>query len=191
MTNSSANDLPERKKSFSVKDMTLTAMLSVMMAVCSWISIPTTVPFTLQTFAVFCAMGLLGGKRGFFAVLVYIMLGAVGVPVFAEFTGGLGVLLRPTGGYIVGFLFMAIFYWLTEKLLGENIVISILSMICGLAILYAFGTAWFIMIYSRTTETIDLMTAIKWCVLPFVIWDMIKLGLAVMITEAVKRRVRI
>ncbi len=87
-----------------VKDMTLIAMFAAIMAVCSWISIPAPVPFTLQTMAVFLAVGLLGGKRGTIAVAIYILLGAVGLPVFAGFSGGLGTLLGLTGGYIFGFL---------------------------------------------------------------------------------------
>lgn len=191
MSKTTINNPSKKGSSFSVRDMSVTAMMTVMIAVCSWISIPTTVPFTMQTFAVFCALNLLGGKRGFFAVLVYIMLGAVGVPVFAEFSGGFGVLLRPTGGYIVGFLFMAIIYWLAERIFGEHFVIKIISMVCGLDILYLFGTAWFMIIYSRSVEAVDLMTALKWCVIPFVLWDLIKLSLAVTISEAVKKRVRI
>ena len=69
-----------------------------MITICSWISIPTLVPFTLQTFAVFLTVGLLGGKRGTMAVLVYVLLGAIGIPVFAEFTGGIGIILNNTGG---------------------------------------------------------------------------------------------
>lgn len=191
MANSQTVDLFEKGKKLTAKDMSLTAMMSVMIAVCSWISIPMTIPFTLQTFAVFCALGLLGGRRGFFAVLVYILLGAVGVPVFSGFTGGPGVLLDPTGGYIIGFLAMAGFYWLTEMRFGGNIVIKIISMIGGLAILYIFGTAWFMLVYSKNTGAVDLITALKWCVLPFVLWDMVKLALAVALSEAVKKRVRI
>ena len=84
-------------------DMVLIAMFAVLMAVCSWISIPMEVPFTLQTFGLFLTVGVLGGKRGTFAVLIYILLGAIGVPVFAGFNSGIGVLLGTTGGYIVGF----------------------------------------------------------------------------------------
>ena len=83
-------------------DMAYIAIFAVLMAICSWISIPMAVPFTLQTFGVFMAVGVLGGKRETFAVLIYILLGAVGVPVFAGFSGGIGVLLNTTGGYIVG-----------------------------------------------------------------------------------------
>ena len=89
-------------------DLAYIAIFAVLIAICSWISIPMTVPFTLQTFGVFMAVGVLGGKRGSLAVLVYILLGVIGVPVFAGFSGGLGILLNNTGGYIIGFLFSAL-----------------------------------------------------------------------------------
>ena len=93
------------------KDIVFIGIFAALMAICSWISIPTTVPFTLQTFAVFMAVGVLGGKRGTLSVLVYILLGAIGVPVFAGFAGGLGILTGSTGGYILGFLFSALIMW--------------------------------------------------------------------------------
>ena len=84
------------------------AMAVALIAVCSWISIPTTVPFTMQTFAVCLVSALLGTRRGFLAVVCYLLLGAAGAPVFAGFKGGLGALLGVTGGYLVGFLFTAL-----------------------------------------------------------------------------------
>ena len=90
------------------RDIAYIAFFAVVIAVCSWISIPTVVPFTLQTFAVFLTVGVLGGKRGTLAVFVYILLGVCGVPVFSGFSGGIGVLLGQTGGYIAGFLFSAL-----------------------------------------------------------------------------------
>ena len=92
-------------------DIVYIGVFAVIMAICSWISIPTTVPFTLQTFGVFIAVGVLGGKRGSLAVLVFIILGAIGVPVFSGMTGGVGILLGSTGGYIIGFLFSALVMW--------------------------------------------------------------------------------
>ena len=89
-------------------DIAYIAMFAAVMAVCSWISVPATVPFTLQTFGVFLAVGTLGGKRGSLAVLTYLLLGAVGAPVFAGFSGGIGCILGSTGGYIIGFLFSAL-----------------------------------------------------------------------------------
>ena len=85
----------------SIRDIAYIAVFTALMAVCSWISIPTAIPFTLQTMGVFLAVGLLGGKRGTLAVTAYVLLGAVGAPVFANFSGGLGVLMGQTGGYIL------------------------------------------------------------------------------------------
>ena len=95
------------------KTLTLTyiALSAALIAICSWISIPTTVPFTLQTFGVFAALGTLGGRRGTLAILAYLLLGLVGLPVFSGFQGGPGVLLGTTGGYILGFLASALLYW--------------------------------------------------------------------------------
>lgn len=175
------------KNIFTTRQLVFTALMSVIIAVCSWISIPSEVPFTLQTFAVFCALSILGGKCGTFAVLVYIILGAVGIPVFAGFSGGLGILLGPTGGYIIGFLILAGVYWLGEKLSKSNFIISIISMLIGLLLCYAFGTAWFMYVYANKAEAIDLATALKWCVLPFIIPDLIKLAIALLISSRVKK----
>ena len=72
---------------FSTRDLCFCAIGAALIAVCAWISIPADVPFTLQTFAIFTVCGLLGGKRGTVSVLVYLLLGAVGAPVFAGFRG--------------------------------------------------------------------------------------------------------
>ena len=99
------------KKQFTTKEMVLIAMFAAIMAVCSWITIPIgEIGITLQTFAVFCALGILGGRNGFFSVIVFILLGAIGLPVFSGFKGGIGALTGPTGGYILGFIFMALIY---------------------------------------------------------------------------------
>ena len=100
------------KNNYRTIDLVYIALGAVLIAVCSWISIPTTVPFTMQTFAVFFVLSALGGRRGTMAVIVYVLLGAVGIPVFAQFTSGIGILLGSTGGYIVGFVFIGLVYWL-------------------------------------------------------------------------------
>ena len=100
------------------RDIVFIGIFAALIAICSWISIPTTVPFTLQTMGVFTAVGLLGGKRGSLAVLVYILLGLVGLPVFAGFSGGVGVLFGTTGGYIIGFLASALLMWGIETVCG-------------------------------------------------------------------------
>ena len=169
------------------RDVTMIAVCTAMMVICSWISIPATVPFTMQTFGVFLSVGLLGGRRGTLAVSVYLLLGAVGLPVFSGFTGGIGHLFGATGGYIIGFLFSSLVMWLIEHLLGRNLKTLVLSMIAGLITCYAFGTAWFMVVYAQTSGSIGLMTALGWCVFPYVIPDAVKIGLAVVITRRVRQ----
>ena len=169
------------KQKWAARDMAYVAIFAVTIAICSWISIPTTVPFTLQTFGIFLAVGVLGGKRGTLAVLVYLLLGAVGIPVFAGFSGGVGCLLGSTGGYLVGFLFTALVMWAMERLMGKKLWVLALSMLLGLVVCYAFGTVWFILVYARTTGEIGLLTALGWCVFPYILPDLIKIALALVL----------
>ena len=175
----------EMKKRFETLDLVYVALGAVLITICSWISIPTTVPFTMQTFAVFFVLLALGGKRGTIAIIIYVLLGAVGVPVFAQFTSGLGILLGNTGGYIVGFIFMGLVYWLILGLSGKKRWIEILAMVAGIIVLYAFGTAWFMIIYSRANGAVGLATVLAWCVIPFIIPDLVKLGLALMLAQRI------
>lgn len=179
------------KRKITTKELVFTALMAVIIAVCSWISIPTTVPFTLQTFGVFMAVGLLGGKKGTVSVIVYILLGAVGVPVFAGFSSGIGVLFGTTGGYIVGFVLSGLVYWAMTAAFGEKLPIMIIAMVLGLLVCYAFGTAWFMIVYAKNTAPIGLLTALGWCVFPFIIPDCIKIALAVVLTKQLKKYVKL
>jgi biotin transport system substrate-specific component len=179
------------KQKMKTLDMAYIALMVVLMAVCSWISVPAEVPFTLQTFGVFCAVGLLGGKRGSIAVLVYIIMGAVGLPVFSGFTGGLGHLLGATGGYIVGFLFSALAYWLVTRLLGTKLWVMAAAMVLSLAVCYAFGTAWFMVVYANNNGAIALATILVKCVIPYIIPDLLKIALALLLTKTLGKHVKI
>ncbi len=175
----------------NTRDMIYIAMFAIIIAICSWISVPATVPFTLQTFGVFVTVGVLGGKRGSLSVLVYLLLGVIGVPVFAGFSGGLGVLLGSTGGYIIGFLFSALIMWGMEILFGKSNVVLVVSMIVGLLVCYLFGTVWFMSVYARTTGPIGVMTALGWCVFPYIIPDGIKIVLAMILCKRMAKIIRI
>ena len=100
-------------------DLAYVALFAVLIAVCAWISIPATIPFTLQTFGIFAALTILGGRRGTYATVVYLLLGAVGLPVFSGFQAGIGTLLGATGGFILGFAAQALVYWLITAHLGR------------------------------------------------------------------------
>ncbi|MBO4337059.1 MAG: biotin transporter BioY [Lachnospiraceae bacterium] len=167
------------------RDIVYIGIFAALITICSWISIPMTVPFTLQTFAVFLAVLLLGGRRGVISVLIYILLGIVGVPVFSGFRGGPGVLLGPTGGYILGFVATALIMWAFEKIKTEHkTLIPVISMLLGLLACYAFGTAWFSVIYNNGTDTpASVPMILGWCVIPFIIPDLIKILLAFLISR--------
>lgn len=176
---------------FKTLDMVYIALIVALIAACSWVSIPTAVPFTLQTFAVFCAVGLLGGKRGTIAVVVYILLGLVGVPVFAGFKGGIGALFGVTGGYIIGFIFSALIYWLITKLFGDKTMVMAIAMLIGLLVCYVFGTAWFVFVYAKDSGSIGFAAALGWCVAPFIVPDIIKIALAIFVSKRVSKHIKI
>ena len=175
----------DKKVKFTVRDMCFIAMFAVIIAVCSWISVPLTVPITLQTFGVFAALGVLGGKKGTIAVIVYVLLGAVGLPVFAGFKLGIGTLLGTTGGYIIGFVLSGIVYWAITDKFGTKLAVTVIAMALGLLVCYAFGTAWFMIVYTRSKGTVTLWSALGWCVFPFIIPDAIKIALAILVSERV------
>ena len=170
------------------RDIVYMSVFTAMISICSWISIPASIPFTLQTMGVFTTVGLLGGKRGTLTILTYILLGAIGVPVFAGLTGGVSVLLGTTGGYIIGFLLSALLMWGIETIMGRNQIVLAFSMVAGLIVCYVFGTAWFMMIYTQHSGVIGLSTVLGLCVIPFIIPDLIKIGVALFLAKRLKKR---
>ena len=169
-------------------DLVYAALFAVLIAVCAWVSVPAPkpfVPFTMQTFGVFAALMCLGGRRGLYSVLVYLMLGAVGVPVFSGFRGGAGVLFDTTGGYLIGFVALALVYWLLTAKFGAALPVQIAACVLGLAVCYAFGTAWFVVLYASAKGPVSVLTALGWCVFPFLVPDALKLCLAALLSRRV------
>lgn len=173
-------------KNERVKDIVLCSLFAALIAVCSWISIPATIPFTLQTFGVFVTVGILGGRKGLITVLLYIIMGLIGLPVFSNFTGGFAILAGNTGGYIIGFLGIAGVMWLFENLFGKNLWSLASSMVLGLLVCYAFGTAWFMVAYARSAGAVGLATVLSWCVFPFIVPDLLKISLAIVLVKRLK-----
>lgn len=167
-------------------DVLFVAMFSVAIAACAWISIPCVVPFTLQSFGVFLALCCLGGKRGSVCVFLYLLLGAVGMPVFSGGGGGIGILLGANGGYLFGFLLAALFMWLCEALFGKGTLILLTSMIIGLIVCYTTSIIWF-MLYTQSTHAVGLWTALLRCVFPFVIPDLMKIALAFSVSKRISK----
>ena len=171
-----------------VKDLTRMALCVALMAVCAWITIPSAVPFTLQTFAVFMTLGPLGGRNGTLSILAYLLLGAVGVPVFSGFKGGLGALAGSTGGYLVGFLGTGLIYWLLTACAGEKLWVKAVGMVLGLLATYALGTAWFQTVSVRAGKEVTTAMVLGWCVWPFIVPDLIKLAMGLFVSDRLKKR---
>ena len=151
-------------------------MFAALITICAWISVPVLdIAFTLQTLGIFLAFGLLGGKRGSAAVILYLLLGAAGMPVFSGFQGGIGALLGVTGGYLWGFALAGPVYWLLERF-GK-----LPAMIAAMAVCYLCGSIWF-HIYAGGGIGLILLR----CVVPFLIPD----GLKILLAHSLSRRLR-
>lgn len=175
------------KSKAALLDLVFVALFAAVITVCAQIQIPFgEVPFTLQTLGVFIASSLLGWKRGTLSVLVYVLLGLVGVPVFAGFSGGVGVLFGLTGGYIIGFIFTALIVGLMTEKLGKKLWVEIVSMILGLAVCYAFGTVWF-MFQSK----MGLVESLLLCVVPYLIADALKIAFSAVLVNRLDKVIKL
>ncbi len=177
------------------RDIAYISLFVALICVSAWISIPwgnAGISFTLQLFTV-CLTGImLGTKRGFLAVLAYVLLGMIGVPVFSGFTSGITV----TTGYIVGFIFtelcIGLISDLTKKFsLKQRIFLLMLAGIIGIVICYAFGTAWFVVFMGNKGKTIMLSYALGVCVVPYIIPDLLKLSASVVVALRLAKIIKI
>ncbi len=179
----------------AAKEAAFIAVGVALITVCAWISLPIgEVPFTLQTFAVAAVGGLLGLKRGTAAVVVYVLMGLIGIPVFAGFRAGAAALFGATGGYILGFVFAALIPAAARHIPVKNRWLRCgmlyLAMLLGLAVCYFFGTAWFLTVYNRASANqMGVAAALMLCVIPYILPDLIKLALAAFLTVKIERYV--
>ena len=178
------------KLRLQIRDMVMVSLCSAIIAVSAQITIPTTVPFTLQTLAVFFFFVLLGMKKGTISVLIYVLLGAAGLPVFAGFKSGVISIIGPTGGYIIGFIATAAIVGFFRDRFGSKLWISMISMAIGLLVCYSFGTIWFTVVYNSTEGGIDLVKVLQLCVLPFLLADAVKIVIAAIISNRINAIVK-
>lgn len=171
----------------STRDLIICAMFASITAILAQISIPlpfSTVPLTMQVFAVTISGVILGAKKGFISQLIYILLGAIGMPVFAGMSGGIGIVLGYTGGFIIAFPIMALVIgYVSER--TDKIYYIMISMILALSINYLIGTLWYSFVAG-----VGMVEGFIVCVAPFLIADIIKIGLATAIGINIKRRMK-
>lgn len=173
---------------FSVKQLALVGLMAAIICVLAPFSLPipvSPVPISLGTLAIYFVLTVLGLKLGLVSVIVYILLGLVGLPVFTGFTGGPGKLFGPTGGYIVGYLFMALICGFFIDRWSNKLIPSILGMILGTAVMYFFGSVWLAYQASYT-----LPQAFMAGVIPYIPGDLVKLILAMTLGRQVRRRLQ-
>ena len=182
--------MEKKKQKFKTLDLVYVGLSAALIAICSWITIPLAVPITLQTLGVCVVSGIFGTKKGTLSVLIYIILGAIGVPVFSGFKGGVGVLFGATGGYIIGFVFTALIVGIVADKTNAILWKTALAMVAGVLICYVFGTAWFAFIYAKNNEPASLKAILGWCVLPFLLPDTAKIIIAALLTNRLKKFIK-
>ena len=175
------------KSKFSVRDICYAGLFAAVIAVMAQISIPMPlgVPMTMQTFAITLAAVVLGSKLSAIATLVYLALGAVGVPVLANFQGGPSAIFGKTGGYAIGYILTALITALLSKVLGRKFWALCVAMVVGCAACYVLGTIWFMILTGA-----DLVSALGWCVLPYLPGDAVKIVLAAVLTMQLDKRLK-
>ena len=142
------------------------------------------VPISFTNLAIYLSLYLLGWKKGTISYLIYLLLGLVGLPVFSGFTGGPAKLAGPTGGYIIGFIVMAVIAGLVIDNCHKPLI-QLVGMIAGTIVCYLFGTVWFCIVADSTFKA-----ALGICVIPFIPADLIKMIIAMIIGPMIKKRIR-
>lgn len=174
----------EPKTRGAVYPLAMTAVMAAVMAVVSPFSVSVgPIPLSFCTLAIYLDAYLLGRKRGTVAVLVYILLGLVGMPVFSGFGAGLGKVAGPTGGYIVGYLPLALLAGAAVEKFPKNRLLQITGMVLGTAVLYTLGTAWYC-VQSGTAP----VPALSGCVFPFLPGDALKIAAAAAVGPVLRAR---
>ena len=189
MVNTNVENYKKDKSTTSkVYQMTIMGLMTAVICIIAPISIVfpfSPVPVSLGTLAIYIAVIVLGKKEGLLSVLLYIFLGFIGLPVFSGFTGGAGKLLGPTGGYIIGYIFMALICGLFIEKKSSQIFYCLIGMFLGTTVCYFFGTIWL----SIQSE-ISLSAAFMVAVLPFLPADFIKLLLACSFGFQIRKRLK-
>ena len=181
-------------KKFTVKQIVLCAMFAALCCATAPISIPlpSGVPVTLQTAAIFLTALLLGPLYGFISVLVYVLLGAVGLPVFAGLSGGLGSLAGMSGGFIMSWPFATVLAGFIYFKFGRNstgfkkYTVMVIAMLLGSVVIYTIGLAQFMLLTGM-----NLTASIMACMVPFIPGDLLKMALVAIITPALERALKI
>lgn len=169
-------------KKTNIYEMTICALFAAIMCIFGPMSVPIgPIPVSLTNLVIYIAIYILGTRGTTISYLVYLLLGAVGLPVFSGYSGGIGKLTGPTGGYLIGFILMILISGLALKLSNAKPILTAIGMVVGTAVAYAFGTVWFMIVASY-----KLKEALSVCVFPFIPFDLGKIVIATILGKAVR-----
>lgn len=174
-----------KKRALSIQDLCLISVVTSILIIMAQISIPMPlgVPMTMQTFAVMLAGILLGPQKGTLTIIIYLLLGAIGLPVFSNFRGGLQCLIGPTGGFLFSFPIMALLTGFGAKYLSRRRIIFILTLISGNIINLLCGTVFFSIL-----QKIPFSAAATTCLLPFIPATLLKIILVAIVGPNIRKR---
>ena len=172
----------------SPRRLVLIAMMTAITCILAPLSIPipvSPVPISLTNLVLLISVYILGWKDASISFIIYLLLGLAGLPVFSGFSGGLGKIAGPTGGYLAGFIFMTGIAGLAVDIFSGKRLPAVIGMALGTAVAYAFGTAWLAIQMDLT-----FISALSIGVLPYLAGDTLKIILAVIAGPMLKKRLR-
>lgn len=175
------------KRKSKIYSMILISLFSTLMCIGAWVHFPFAVPVTMQTFVAMCSLGILGSRKTFFVLLIYIILGSVGLPVFSGFAGGIGALTGPTAGFIWGFLAGVPAFYVIERYAGEKPYCLYVGYIIYIIIHYIPGALWYTYFTAEEISISSVLAASSVTVFPFIIPDAAKMFLAVFTVRRSKK----
>ena len=174
----------EKTQKINTRQLTLIGVMAAVTCILGPLSLPIgVVPISLTNLVIYFSIYVLGGKRGTLSYIVYLFIGLVGLPVFSGFSGGLPKLFGPTGGYLIGFVFMAFISGIFIDKFSNKIYMCFLGMVLGTIVTYIFGTAW--LAYEAH---MPFNKALAVGVLPFIPGDIVKITIASLIGPQIKKR---
>lgn len=172
------------EKKLSIYKIALIGVMTAITCIMGPLSIPIgIVPISLTNLAILLTVIILGWKMGTISCLIYLLVGLVGLPVYSGFSSGPGKLFGPTGGYLVGFIFLAIISGIFIDKFRGKIYMYVIGMVIGTIVLYAFGTTWI-----SFQRNLSFEAALAICVVPFVPWDIAKIVCAVIVGPIVRKQ---
>ena len=174
-----------KEKKLTIYNIAFMGLMAAVMCILGPLSLPIgPVPVSLTNLVIYFTVFVIGAKAGLGSCCLYLLLGAVGLPVFSGFSGGLAKLAGPTGGYLVGFIFLALISGFFVEKFSGNIVMAVIGMVLGTAVTYAFGTIW-LCAQMHLTFVQGLYAG----VIPYLPGDAAKIVIAIIVGSAVKKAV--